>query len=49
VRSRLGAYHAQTSPLIDYYADKGIVKKVNGMAGIDDVTKEIEEVLDTLA
>jgi adenylate kinase len=49
VRSRLGAYHAQTSPLIDYYAQKGIVKKVDGMAAIDDVTKQIEEVLDTLA
>ncbi len=49
VRSRLAAYHEQTSPLIDYYAKAGIVKKVDGMAAIDDVTKQIEEVLDSLS
>ena len=49
VRSRLAAYHAQTSPLIAYYEKAGIVKKVDGMAAIDDVTKQIEEVLDSIA
>ncbi len=49
VRSRLAAYHEQTSPLIAYYEKAGIVKKVDGMAAIDDVTKQIEEVLDSIA
>ncbi len=49
VRQRLESYHAQTSPLIDYYEKAGIVKKVDGMAAIDDVTKQIEDVLDQLA
>ncbi len=49
VRQRLEAYHAQTAPLIEYYEKAGIVKKVDGMAAIDEVTKQIEEVLDQLA
>ncbi len=49
VRQRLEAYHAQTAPLIDYYDKQGIVKHVNGMADIDEVTKQIEQVLDQLS
>ncbi len=49
VRQRLEAYHAQTAPLIAYYEKQGIVKKVDGMAAIDEVTRQIEEVLDQLA
>ncbi len=49
VRQRLESYHAQTSPLIDYYEKAGIVKKVDGMAAIDDVTAQIEKVLDEIA
>jgi len=49
VRQRLEAYHAQTAPLIDYYDKQGIVKRVNGMADIDEVTKQIEQVLDQIA
>ena len=49
VRQRLEAYHAQTAPLIDYYDKQGIVKHVNGMADIDEVTRQIEQVLDQLS
>ncbi len=49
VRQRLEAYHAQTAPLIAYYEKQGIVKKVDGMAAIEEVTRQIEEVLDQLA
>ena len=45
VRSRLNVYHEQTEPLVGYYTAKGIVKKVDGMADIDDVTSQIEEAL----
>jgi adenylate kinase len=46
VRSRLKAYHAQTEPLIDYYARQGKVRAVDGMADIGTVQREIDQALD---
>ena len=45
VSSRLEAYHAQTAPLLPYYDGKGVLKGVDGMADIDEVTRQIEAVL----
>ena len=45
VASRLEAYHAQTAPLLPYYDGKGALKSVDGMAEIDEVTRQIEAVL----
>lgn len=45
LHKRLIAYRAQTAPLIAFYADKGTLQTVDGMAGIDDVAKSIEQVL----
>jgi adenylate kinase len=45
VIARLEAYHRQTAPLLPYYATKGILRTVDGMADIDTVTREIEAVL----
>ena len=42
VRSRLGAFHAQTAPLLPYYDSKGVLGTVDGMAPIDEVTRQIE-------
>jgi adenylate kinase len=42
VKSRLAAYHAQTAPIIPYYRDKNTLKSVDGMADIDEVTKQIQ-------
>jgi adenylate kinase len=42
---RLREYYKKTAPLIGYYYAKGKLKGVDGMAGIDAVTKEIESVL----
>jgi adenylate kinase len=44
-KTRLGAYRMQTAPLIDYYRRKGALKSVDGMAGIDDVTRSIDAAL----
>ena len=41
VRSRLGAYHEQTAPVLGYYKEKGILRGVDGMAAIDDVTEQL--------
>ena len=45
-KTRLDAYHAQTAPLVSYYAGEGLLRSVDGMAPIDDVTREIAKVLD---
>ncbi|MET2826906.1 adenylate kinase [Mesorhizobium shangrilense] len=42
---RLREYYKKTAPLIGYYYAKGKLRGVDGMAGIDTVTREIEAVL----
>ncbi|KYO55459.1 MAG: adenylate kinase [Tistrella sp.] len=46
VKSRLEAYHAQTAPLLPYYESKGLLRTVDGMADIDDVTRALKAILD---
>jgi adenylate kinase len=48
-KKRLHAYHAQTAPLTGYYAGKDVLRTVDGMASIDDVTVAIGEVLKEVA
>ncbi len=48
LKKRLEAYRAQTAPLTGYYAGKGVLRTVNGMASIDDVTAAIAEVLNQI-
>lgn len=45
LRGRLVAYRAQTAPLADYYARKGMLKTVDGMAPIDTVRTAIDRLL----
>ena len=45
VKARLEVYHRQTAPILPYYRDRGILRPVNGMAGIEAVTREIEKIL----
>jgi adenylate kinase len=45
LKKRLEVYHRQTAPLIVYYRDRGILKTVDGMADVETVSREIEEVL----
>jgi adenylate kinase len=45
VKSRLGVYNRQTAPLVSYYATRGKLKQVDGMAEIDEVSRQIEEAL----
>lgn len=46
VKSRLDAYHAQTAPLLPYYRQRGVLKSVDGMAVISDVTRAIDAIVD---
>lgn len=45
VRARLVAYEEQTAPLLPYYRKMGALRTVDGMAAIDEVTDQIEMVL----
>lgn len=45
VLKRLGVYHEQTQPLIDYYTEAGILKEVDGTIDINDVFAEIVKIL----
>lgn len=49
VKARLEAYHRQTAPLLPYYRGRGVLYTVDGMAAIDEVSREIEAVLTSLA
>ncbi|MGB6351379.1 MAG: adenylate kinase [Pseudolabrys sp.] len=42
LKGRLAAYRTQTAPLVDYYAAKGLLKSVDGMASIEEVTAAID-------
>ncbi|WP_201861523.1 adenylate kinase [Microvirga soli] len=44
-KTRLEAYRNQTAPLSAYYERTGMLKTVDGMKPIDDVTLEIKEIL----
>ena len=45
VRNRLGVYWDQTSPLIDYYREKGILIDINGYQKIEQVTEDLKVVV----
>jgi len=45
LKGRLAAYRAQTAPMAYYYARKGMLKVLDGMAPIGDVTAAIDRIL----
>jgi len=45
VKARLAAYEAQTAPLLPFYAAKGLLRTVDGMAPIGEVTVAIQRAL----
>ncbi len=45
VLNRLEVYHAQTAPLIGYYEQKGLLKKIAGDQGMDNTTAAILKAL----
>ena len=45
VQKRLGVYHDQTQPLIDYYTKSGVLKEVDGTVDMEDVVQAIVEIL----
>jgi adenylate kinase len=47
IRHRLGQYHEKTEPLIAYYDDQAILKRVDGDQTPDEVTEKIRALLAT--
>jgi adenylate kinase len=47
VTTRLAKYHAETTPIIPFYADKGILKRVDGVGDPNVVTERIKAVLNS--
>lgn len=45
VRTRMAEYRAKTAPILPIYEERGIVSRVDGMAGIEDVTRAIDAIL----
>lgn len=45
VLKRLGVYHDQTKPLIEYYQSKGVLLEIDGTREIDDIFVSIVKVL----
>jgi adenylate kinase len=46
VRTRMAEYRAKTQPILPYYESKGLVRRVDGMASVDDVAAQIDAILD---
>lgn len=46
VGTRMAEYRAKTAPILPHYEARGLVRRVDGMAGMDDVSRAIGAVLD---
>jgi adenylate kinase len=45
VRKRFDEYLAKTAPLLDYYKKKGLVRAVNGVGSLDEVTARLKKAI----
>lgn len=48
IQKRLGVYHAQTAPLAQHYASKGLHHALVGTGSISDITDRLSAVIDSL-
>lgn len=46
IKTRLKIYEKQTFPLIQYYINKGIAEKIDGMGEIEDIYHQVKTVLE---
>jgi adenylate kinase len=46
IRNRLRVYNEKTAPLIDFYARRGVLKRIDGSKPVDEVTADIRALLD---
>ena len=43
IAKRLDLYQGETSPVISYYDDRGLVKRVDGVGKVDEITSRLRE------
>ncbi|MET0559401.1 MAG: adenylate kinase [Solirubrobacterales bacterium] len=48
IRKRLETYHEKTEPLVSYYDQRSVLRRIEGIAAPDDVTEEIRRTLATM-
>jgi adenylate kinase len=48
IRKRLATYHGKTEPLVTYYDDRGVLRRVDGERDPDEVTEELRRTLATM-
>ena len=46
VRTRMAEYRGKTAPILPYYEQRGLVRRVDGMASVDEVARQIDAILD---
>src|SRR3982751_982533 len=49
VRTRMAEYRAKTAPILPYYEQRGLVRRVDGMASVDEVAAQIDAMLESTA
>ena len=47
VRTRMSEYRAKTAPILPFYEEKALVRRVDGMVGVDEVAAAIDAILDS--
>ena len=47
VRTRMAEYRAKTAPILPYYEERGLVRRVDGMASVEQVAAQIDAILDS--
>jgi adenylate kinase len=48
IRNRLDQYHEKTEPLVDYYDQRSVLRRIAGTASPDEVAEEIRRTLATM-
>jgi adenylate kinase len=46
VRTRMAEYRAKTAPVLPYYEERGLLRRVDGMASVEEVAAQIDAILD---
>ena len=47
VRTRLAEYRAKTAPILPFYEERGLVRRVDGMASVEEVSRQIDLILES--
>jgi adenylate kinase len=48
IRNRLETYHAKTEPLVDYYDQRSLLRRIDGTTAPDEVAEEVRRTLATM-